>query len=623
MASFPGQKGTGAPLPNQVIGLTATVVNAGRIDLSWTAVPGSTGYILLRNGALFSSPSGTTFSDTTVSPATTYSYAVRAVNGNGPGQPSAPASATTPPAQVTGLVATALSSSSIGTVWTATPGASTYTVDRNGNPVGTPATNAFTDTGLTASTLYTYTVAANGAGGRGAFSNPASATTQPAVGGQIKFDPSIFRITFDQNTSMQTALNLTKQIKAAYPGLRGIEKFSYPAIWENPALVGGDAQYDGSWGTGDQTQIGNLRGGRLMQRWLDECAALGITFASHDFSAWGGIPGSFPNGGSQSATNFPTGFAPAYWNSTNYGTISPATNGLWGAIWANCYTPNSVRFGYYVRYWDSRVMQLYKNRAAWYGPKFDSHPNLLQISFWDESSIPAVPGYNEPAAMGTLFGATGFFASARQSFPTTQLRYYLNYVSNGSDGNTNLDLYFPQLKANRWSTGGPDTCNEVLATSTSDPGGSSWGQFRSISADYRYLGYNAAIPNGGTPQPGVTNYFGQMHQSRIVEPEDLTFDNNPQPAPNQNKPVGAVPTGQRYLADGSMWHIVNQMNRLGATDATWMYQNFVGPSRNNFNPVTHPNALDFIASAALGGNVAVNGVTAGIKLLNTARPSSW
>jgi len=41
-----------------------------------------------------------------------------------------PVNAITPPAQVTGLTATPLSSSSIGTAWTATTGASSYTVDR-------------------------------------------------------------------------------------------------------------------------------------------------------------------------------------------------------------------------------------------------------------------------------------------------------------------------------------------------------------------------------------------------------------------------------------------------------------------------------------------------------------
>jgi len=55
--------------------LTATVVNAGQINLSWTAVvPGPTNYILFRGGALIGSPVGTLFSDMTVVPATVYSY---------------------------------------------------------------------------------------------------------------------------------------------------------------------------------------------------------------------------------------------------------------------------------------------------------------------------------------------------------------------------------------------------------------------------------------------------------------------------------------------------------------------------------------------------------------------
>lgn len=621
LGSFPQ---TPAPVQN----LVATPVSATEIDLTWTPIAGAQNYTLRRDGNPIYTGLTPAFQNTGLAPSTQYSYTVAAINSFGEGLKSTPPvlattqAALQPPAQVTGLIANPVSTTEIDLSWSTAARASNYIILRNSGSVGSTPTLAFPDTGLTQATTYQYNITATNNAGNAVPSASVFATTLAAAGGpQIKFRPSAFYITFDHNTSMATALSLTKSIKAAYPGLAGIEKFSYPALWENPALVGGNAQYDGSWGTGDQTNIANLRGGRLMQRWLDECNALGITFTSHDFSAWGGVNAA----GTQSATSFPSTFAPAYWNSTNYGTISPASNGLWGAIWANSYTPNGVRFGYYVRYWDSRVMALYISRAQYYGANFDSNPALKQISFFDESSIPAVPGYNEPAAMATKFGPNGLYVKGRAAFPTTQLRDYLNYVANGSDGTANMDLYFPQIMASKWSIGGPDMTNEVLATSTASPGGSSWGQFRAITADWRFLTYNAAIPNGGTPQAGVTNYFNKIHQSRIVEPEDLTFDNNVAPKvhpTDPDAPVGAVPTGQRFLGDGAMYHIVQQANRLGATDIYWMYQTFVGPNRNRFN-TAHPNALDWIASCAAGGNVAVNGVTAGIALTNTSRPSTW
>jgi hypothetical protein len=189
VASFPGQKGTGPPLPNPVTGLIAVVVSAAQVNLSWAIVSNATSYNVLRGGVLISSPVVPALSDTTVSANTTYLYTVQGVNSNGVGAPSAPVSATTPPAQVTGLTATVLSSSSIRLDWNATSGANTYTVDRGGSPVGTAGANSFTDTGLAPSTSYTYAVAANGAGGQGAFSSPASATTQAASGGTIIFNP--------------------------------------------------------------------------------------------------------------------------------------------------------------------------------------------------------------------------------------------------------------------------------------------------------------------------------------------------------------------------------------------------------------------------------------------------
>ena len=182
MASFPGQKGTAAPLPNQVQGLTATPISAGEVDLAWTAVPGASSYNVYRGGALSGVLIGSSlvpsYADLTVAASSTYTYAVTAVNGNGEGLRSAPASALTFPAQVTGLVATPVSSSEIDLSWSSTPGATSYRVFRNASLVGSPAGASFNDTGLAPSTTYTYTVAAANASGVGAQSAAVNATTQ-------------------------------------------------------------------------------------------------------------------------------------------------------------------------------------------------------------------------------------------------------------------------------------------------------------------------------------------------------------------------------------------------------------------------------------------------------------
>jgi chitodextrinase len=80
--------------------VTATAINAGRVDLSWTASTdafGVAGYQIFRNGAALNTTSGTAYSDTTCQPSTFYSYNIVAFDGSGnSSQQSTAASATTP-----------------------------------------------------------------------------------------------------------------------------------------------------------------------------------------------------------------------------------------------------------------------------------------------------------------------------------------------------------------------------------------------------------------------------------------------------------------------------------------------------------------------------------------------
>ncbi len=99
-----------------------------------------------------------------------------------------------PPATVTGLLATASSSSQINLSWTANtePDLSNYNVYRGTStgfvvtlgvtpPVGTPSTNSFADTGRTASTTYYYRVSAvDFSANIGPLSTEANATTLAA-----------------------------------------------------------------------------------------------------------------------------------------------------------------------------------------------------------------------------------------------------------------------------------------------------------------------------------------------------------------------------------------------------------------------------------------------------------
>ena len=180
--------------PSVPTSLSATPVSSAQVNLSWSASTdnvGVTGYKVYRSGVQVGTTSALSFSNTGLSASTAYSFTVVAYDaaGNTSAQ-SGSASATTlassstdttPPSIPTGLVATPVSASQINFSWTASTdnvGVTGYTVYRNGTSIASPATNSFSDTGLVASTAYTYTVSAHDAvGNTSAPSGSVSATT--------------------------------------------------------------------------------------------------------------------------------------------------------------------------------------------------------------------------------------------------------------------------------------------------------------------------------------------------------------------------------------------------------------------------------------------------------------
>jgi fibronectin type 3 domain-containing protein len=175
----------------------AKATSSSAITVTWTASTGATGYNVLRGTsnsgpftAIGSTSSGavsmTTYSDAGLSAATAYYYVVQATDSGGTSGNSAVATATTLTAGPTGLTATAASTSQINLSWTASKGATSYSVLRgsaSGGPysaIGTSSTTSYSNTGLTGATTYYYVVAAVASGGASADSNQASATTMPS-----------------------------------------------------------------------------------------------------------------------------------------------------------------------------------------------------------------------------------------------------------------------------------------------------------------------------------------------------------------------------------------------------------------------------------------------------------
>src|SRR5258708_6110062 len=194
--------------PTAPTNLTATAASASQINLAWTASTdnvGVTGYRVERcqgaawsNFAQISTPTGTTFNDMGLTSSTSYSYRVRATDAAGnlsaySSAASASTSAppdTTPPTAPTNLTATVASASQMNLAWTASTdnvGVTGYMVERcqgaacsNFAQISMPTATTFSDTGLIASTSYSYRAAdTDAAGNLSAYSSTASASTPP------------------------------------------------------------------------------------------------------------------------------------------------------------------------------------------------------------------------------------------------------------------------------------------------------------------------------------------------------------------------------------------------------------------------------------------------------------
>src|SRR6266481_2703108 len=177
--------------PSAPANLAVMSASSTQVNLSWTASTdnvGVTGYMVERcqgaacsNFAQIATPTTTTFSDTALTASTSYSYRVRATDAAGnlsaysnTASASTPAPPdTTPPTAPTNLTATAASASQINLAWTASTdnvGVTGYRVERcrgascsNFAQIAAPTTSTFSDTGLAASTSYSYRVRATDA----------------------------------------------------------------------------------------------------------------------------------------------------------------------------------------------------------------------------------------------------------------------------------------------------------------------------------------------------------------------------------------------------------------------------------------------------------------------------
>jgi C1A family cysteine protease len=199
----------GSTPPAAPTNLAANAISHNQINLTWTDnADNETGFKIERSpdGASWqqiatTAANATAYSDTGLAASTAYYYQVRATNGVGDSAYSNIATATTlappaPPAAPTGLAATAVSHSQINLAWTdnATDEAG-FKIERctgvgcsSFAQIATVGANvtSYSNTGLAASTSYSYRVRATNEGGDSDYSNTATAVTAaPPAGAKL------------------------------------------------------------------------------------------------------------------------------------------------------------------------------------------------------------------------------------------------------------------------------------------------------------------------------------------------------------------------------------------------------------------------------------------------------
>jgi chitodextrinase len=185
-------------VPSKPVGLTAVIVPGFGVDLHWSPSTDNrklAGYDIYRNGVWLDNPvkphggrtrAGTNYFD--INADTTGSYTVQAFDHSGNRSPMSDPIGGTPPVPDTqapslpeGAAATPQSTTSILITWTASTdniGVTGYDIWRDGSVVGSTGSTNYTDTGLTAATLCSYTITAKDfAGNVSDPSAPATATT--------------------------------------------------------------------------------------------------------------------------------------------------------------------------------------------------------------------------------------------------------------------------------------------------------------------------------------------------------------------------------------------------------------------------------------------------------------
>ena len=275
---------TDTTAPTAPSGLVSTGKTSSSVSLSWTASTDNvavTGYDVYRGTTKVGTSTSTTYTDSGLTASTAYSYTVKAHDAAGNASAASASVSvttaatggttdTTAPTAPSGLVSTGTTSSSVSLSWTASTdnvAVTGYDVYRGTTKVGTSTSTTYTDSGLTASTAYSYTVKAHDAAGNvSAASNSVSATTATGGGTGSAGCTAAYSVTNDWGAGFNANVTVTNTGTTAASHWKVTWSFGgnqvITNLWNGTKTQTGtavsvtDAGYNGGLAVGANTSFG-------------------------------------------------------------------------------------------------------------------------------------------------------------------------------------------------------------------------------------------------------------------------------------------------------------------------------------------------------------------------------
>ena len=468
-----------------------------------------------------------------------------------------PQSPTTAPV----LVATTLSTTSIQLTWNLLDPTFTYVLRRAGSVIFTGSALTYTDTGLSPSTLYSYTVSALNVAGEGPQSAPPATATTQASGGAVlvKFHPGHYMLSNNVDGDPIVAGGGTtgrNQSEMNTLGAYGTNVQGYVSQWNWISLVVSQGVF--KFGVGASVdRIGNdflalqktpgcngKRYGILVKSYRDP---ISINSANYINPWTSNAPSYVLNGGTVYGNKGP--------NNTQRGYVLSQNTG--GATYNFTYAEAAK----YVPGVMTEYIALFQGIAAaivptctingvtYSGLTYDTHPYIELVGDYSEYSLvygaPFIPG--DYTASGEITQWGRLYQSMAAAFPHTLTTGYISYgnatgttqkIPNlqtlinsgnaaGSFAFSNADTY------PNWTVYGTGVTSQLLFSGNS---------FTSTSDATKYVSGGGTDLRGKMPSIAtVQGYdYGNLSSATINNIYKIAIGNSVGPAPTLNTGVNAT-----------------------------------------------------------------------------------